>query len=390
MVNFSMVQRVKLVYGNGAINQLGDLVLETNHSKVLIVCDKGTLGAGIVKRATDSLDEKNIPYIIFDEVIPDPPIYLVEKGTKVCEENGCDMVVGIGGGSSIDTAKAINVLRFNDGPIERFADMGLKMNDTEGMVAVPTTAGTGSEVSDGIILTDTTTDKKFPILHPENAPEYAIVDPELMLSMPRNLTASTGMDVLAHAMEGYSSNIANGYSDLICEKLIETVIDYLPAAVNDGSNLEARGRMASAATLAGWMLINVHAHLGHAIAHTIGTMFHIPHGYAVSYALPYAMEHVAPAIPEKIKNLIRMFGREVSGHETPEELGSILKELIYEFAENVGITPKLPEKRDHSFEEVAEGIVTEIHTAFAHIKMTNDDAIKALESMFEKDLTLTR
>lgn len=382
MLNFTMQQKVKILYGNGAINQLGELVVQTNHKKPMIVCDKGTVAAGIVDKAVNALKKLNIEYVIFDEVVPDPPVHVVETGAEVCKNEQCDMVVGIGGGSSIDTAKAINITRFNEGPITRFADMTVKMNESHGTVAIPTTAGTGSEVSDGIILTDVALNKKFAILAPEGIPEYAIVDPELMASMPPRLTAATGLDVLAHVAEGYTSTLANGYSDLICEKVIEEVVKYLPMAYANGSDLEARGKMAASATLGGWMLVNVHAHLGHAIGHAIGGKFHIQHGYACAYALPYALEYAAPAVPEKIKKLINIFGGTLTGSETPEELGTMVKDLVIDFAQKLGITPQLPEKVDFTFEEVADEIVNEVHQNFSYKKLNKEESVEVLHKIF--------
>lgn len=384
MLNFTMQQTVKILTGKGSVSQIGELMKEEGKKKALLVCDKGTISAGIVNKVTDVLDAEDLEYVLFDEVIPDPPVEVVKKGAKVCEDEDCDFVIGLGGGSSIDTGKAINVTRFNKGDITRFAVMGTPMNESKGFVAIPTTAGTGSEVSDGIILTDTENDLKFAILAPDAAPEFAIVDPELMRTMPDFLTASTGLDVLAHSVECYTSNLANAYSDLICEKNIETVVKYLPRAFANGDDMEAREKMGAAATLGGWMLINVHAHLGHAMAHAIGGKLHVPHGVACAWTLPYAIEHVADLIPEKSKKLIELLGGELTGNEKDEELGGILKGLLIDFRTKLDVVPKKPDGADAHLEEVAKEAVAEVHQNFAHRKMDEEEVLKTLDKIFQE------
>ena len=154
MLNFQFYQRVKVLYGNGSVEQIGELVTTVGYKKPLIVCDPGIIATGLVDRVAQSLKDCGCEYEIFDQVRPNPPDYVVEAGAEMCQQAGCDCVVGVGGGGSIDAAKAINLMRFNEGPILRFADPSVPMNLSPGLIIIPTTSGTGSEVSDGIVLSD--------------------------------------------------------------------------------------------------------------------------------------------------------------------------------------------------------------------------------------------
>lgn len=381
MLNVQLVQKVKVITGAGCVKQLAQLILEAGCRKPLIVYDMGTLNAGIVDNAIASLKENKINFVVFDKVVPDPPVHVVEEGIKICRKEECDMVIGIGGGSSIDTAKAINIMRYNEGSILRFRNPEEVMKNAPGFVAIPTTAGTGSELSDGIILTDAAANTKFAVLASAGIAEYAIIDPMLMLTMPAILTAATGIDALAHTLESYTSILANDFSDQIVEKNAETIIKYLPIAVREGSNIEARKNMAVAATMGGWMLACVHTHSGHSIAHVIGAKCHIPHGLACAYCLPYVMEFVTPVMPEKIRKIIEIFGENSSGIGE-NELGVKVRGLLQDFNNSVGIEINKELIKGVSLEELAVEIETEMFQTFAPRYMGKQDALEILRKIF--------
>ena len=247
MLRFSMLQEGKVLIGAGAVNQIGELITQLGYNKTMVVCDIGILKAGLVDKAVASLTAAGHEAIIYDKVLPDPPAELCEKGYDFYKEQGCDSIVAIGGGSSIDTAKGINILRYNEGPILRFADPTQEMKPSKELIAIPTTAGTGSELSDGLVLTNG--DTKMGIGCLNSMADYIILDPELFVGLPAHITASTGMDVLAHASEAYTGNAANCFIDFICEKVIQTVAEYLPVACSDPTNLKARERMALASSM---------------------------------------------------------------------------------------------------------------------------------------------
>jgi alcohol dehydrogenase class IV len=258
------------------------------------------------------------------------------------------------------------------------------MNLSPGFIAIPTTAGTGSEASDGIILSDDKTNQKLAILAAAGIAEYAVVDPELMVGMPPKLTASTGLDALAHSMEAYTTNLATDYSDQICEKNIETVLKYLPMAYKDGKDIVARTKMAVAATIGGWMLANVHVHTGHSIGHILGALYKIPHGVAIAYGLPYAMEYVAPVMPEKIKKCIQLMGGSLTGSETPEQLGEKVRVMLIDYAKGFGIDAKdFSSTEKHPIDEVAEKVSGELMQLFSPRKLPVESAKKMLEKIIK-------
>ena len=384
MLDIQLVQKVKVIFGPGKVSEVSEILKTEGHEKAFLVCDKGVKAAGIVDKIIDSLEKENIEYIMFDQVVPDPPSEVIELGSKLCNDNKCDVVIAVGGGSSIDTGKGINLLRFNEGPILRFCDFSTPMNLSKGLISIPTTSGTGSELSDGIVVTDENHNKN-PILALNAMSEYAIIDPELMVGMPPHLTASTGIDTLTHVIESYTSNVANLITDTIVEKCIVNVVKWLPIAVEDGKNIEARSNMAVACSIGGWMLGYGHTHAGHSIAHILGAAFNIPHGFACAYALPEILEFNAVVLPEKTQRVAEILGATFKGDETPEEIGAIAKEAARVFRdEKVKLQPATNFKYDESkFEEVAEKITTEMFQVFNPRKMEVEDALKIVKSIFK-------
>lgn len=383
MLDIQMVQKVKVIYGIGSISKLGELVIEAGFKKAMVVCDKGVKESGIIDKVTDSLKNSNVDYYLFDKALPDAPVNIIEEGAAICKKEKCDTVIAVGGGSSIDTGKGINILQHNEGSILRFADPSVPMNLSLGLISIPTTSGTGSEVSDGVIVSNEVEKQKVPILAINGMSEYALVDPELMVSMPSHLTASTGMDTLAHLIEANTSVASNLFVDKITEKGIETVVKWLPEAMKDGSNVEARANMAVCCTLGGWMLGYGHTVAGHSIAHTLGSMYHIPHGFAVAYALPYTLEFNAPVIPEKTKKIGELMGAKFNGNETPEEIGVIVKNVVDDFIGQLGLKKANEFDYDEDmFPEVAAAIETEMFQVFNPRKMTSDDALEILKKIF--------
>jgi alcohol dehydrogenase len=383
MLNFQFYQRVKLLYGNGSLNQIGELVSFIGAKKPMIVCDAGILSTGMIEKLTASLDAAGIDHVIFDKVQPNPPIKFVEEGAAICKSDHCDCVIGIGGGSNIDTAKGINCLRFNDSPITRFDDMNEPMNLSPGLIIIPTTSGTGSEVSDGMVLSDEQ-HNKHPMLATNAMADYAILDPELMVGMPKKLTMTTGLDAFAHAVECYTSSLANPLIDFFVEKSIDEIQVYLPRAIADGHDLEARGQMAICSTIGGWMLGYGHTHAGHSFGHVIGGLFNVPHGIACMAAEPYVTEFNAPAIPERTRKLAERLGATFKGDETPEQIGAIAREAIIAFRDGkVHMTSIKDFEYDESrFEELAKDIANEMFQAFNPRKMTAADTLAILKKIY--------
>lgn len=297
----TLIQKVNVISENGASSQIGKLISGCGYKKPFIVCDKVLAELTFVKNILEKIKQSGLDYYLYSDVYSNPEDELVEKGTIECKKNNCDCIVAIGGGSSIDTAKCINIMRYNEGSILDYETMTPK--DCYGFFSIPTTAGTGSELSQGAIISDHKTHCKKLILTECFQEEYTILDATLTCGLSKIQTAYTGLDVFSHAAESYTASKASPIVDLICEKVMETVVEYIPKAISDGNDLLARERMLNAASLGGWLLMCSSDHLGHGIAHIIGARYNMIHGRACMYGLPAMIDFIADKVPEKIRNI---------------------------------------------------------------------------------------
>jgi alcohol dehydrogenase class IV len=296
----------RIVFGEGALEALDEL----EGRRALIVTDTTLVKLGLVEKVKAHLVSAGIEVHIFDKVEPDPSVQTVQRGAEVALEIEPDWIVGLGGGSPMDAAKAIWVLyehpEIEPAAIGPIGDLGLRQKAR--LVTIPTTSGTGAEVTWGIVLTDTEEQRKMGLGHPENAADIAIVDPEMAAGMPPQLTADTGLDALTHAVEGYTCSWQTDLTDGLCLKAARLIFQYLPRAVADGSDMEARERMHNAATCAGLGFGNAMASMAHAMGHVLGAVFHIPHGRAVALFLPYTIEFAAGEAPEQFAEMAAFIG----------------------------------------------------------------------------------
>ena len=283
-----------------------------NISKAFIVTDPGMVKLGYVDKVLYYLRkrEKYVHSQIFSEVEPDPSFETIKKGVDMMNSFMPDVIIAIGGGSPIDAAKGMWLFyEHPDADIEgmklkfmdirkrtyKFPTLGLKAK----MVAIPTTSGTGSEVTSFAVITDKEKNKKYPLADYELTPDVAIVDPDLVMSLPKTITADTGMDVLTHALEAYVSNMASDYTDSLAEKACELVFKNLRDAYNDGSNKYAREKMHNSSTIAGMAFTNAFLGVCHSMAHKIGAEFHLPHGRINAILLPYVIRYNGVEDPTK-------------------------------------------------------------------------------------------
>ena len=296
----------QIVFGEGAL----DAIEELEGQRALIITDATLVELGLVERVERYLERAGIEPHVFAQVEPDPSVQTVRKGVTVAEDVTPDWIVGLGGGSPMDAAKAIWVLYerpdLEPEEINPFVTLGLRQKAR--LLTIPTTSGTGAEVTWGIVLTDTEEERKMGLGNRENVADIAIVDPVMAAGMPPQLTADTGLDALTHAVEGYTCTWRTDVTDGLCLNAARLIFEYLPRAVENGDDMVARERMHNAATCAGLGFGNAMASMAHAMGHVLGAVFHIPHGRAVGICLPYTVEFAAQESPECFVDLAGLLG----------------------------------------------------------------------------------
>lgn len=343
-----MVQRFILnevsYFGPGARKVLPEVVERLGKKKALVVTDKGLVKFGVAGMVTEVLDNAGIAYEVFSDVKPNPTVTNVKDGIEAFRNAGADFIIAIGGGSSMDTAKGIGIVinnpEFSD--IVSLEGCAPTKNKSVPIVALPTTAGTAAETTINYVIIDEDKKKKMVCVDSNDIPAVAIIDAELMYSLPKSLTAATGMDALTHAIEGYITKGAWDMSDMFEIEAIRMIHRNLQKAVDEPSNADARNGMAVAQYIAGMAFSNVGLGLVHGMAHPMGSLFDVPHGVANALLLPTVMEFNMPACMDKYPRIAEAMGVDITGM-TPEEASQAAVEAVRQLALNVGIPQHLSE-----------------------------------------------
>lgn len=289
-----------LLVGPGSSARLGQAVCGFGHRKILIVTDPIVSRLGLLDGLTQALTEGGTAFVVFDQITQDAPIPLIEKGIEVFKAEGCDAIVAFGGGSAMDGAKAIGLSAVNHKSPRSLAGYFRGLHAPVPIYAVPTTAGTGSEVTVAAVISDPDNHKKLVIADTRIVPKMAALDPVLMTGLPRDVTAATGMDALTHAIEAFIGHWSTDDSDRMALAAVRMIYHNLRTVYKDGNNLAAREQMALAATYAGLAFTRANVGNVHAIAHQLGAKYHTPHGLANAIMLPHVLRFYSPAVDDKL------------------------------------------------------------------------------------------
>lgn len=346
MKNFEMSIPTRVMFGAGSLNKLKEAAGGLGKKALLVAAAGSMRKTGILARVVNLLKEANIEVVVDDNVEPNPRTTYIDSMVKVVNNEKCDFVVGLGGGSSMDAAKAISFVSVNGGKMADYHPGGCR-GDMEGVedglpiIAITTTAGTGSEVTMFAVITNPDKNEKPGIGHTSMYPTISIVDPELMLSMPKSVTANTGIDVLFHAVEAYLSTVATPFTDLLAEEAIKLVMDNLGKVLDDGSNLEARSKMAWANTLAGVAIVQASTVAIHGMGHPIGGHTNAPHGLTMASLGVAYFNYTYDANVKKYAHIARLLGMRdeaLTEEELASKSGDALKVVLNKFGVDVSIT----------------------------------------------------
>jgi alcohol dehydrogenase class IV len=342
---FIWLIRTKVMYSPGLRSEVGFEMSQLGGTKVAIFTDKGLVDAGVADMLIEAINKSDLKIAgVFDGILQDAQLDIINEGAKFYRKCGADCVIALGGGSVMDTVKSVNIL-IGSGE-DDFAPLAAQGGLWDGAkplpphIAFPTTAGTACEVTNGIVVLDAKAHAKLSVTHPYCNSDIAMLDPELTLKLPAKITAFTGMDALTHAIEGVTSKLAAPVSDALGFHAIRMVDKYLKTAVSKPDDIEARGNMLIASTLAGMCFINALTGAVHAMAHSLGGLYGIPHGLANSIMLPAVMEFNLPEKPERFMMIADALGVKVDGMK-PEEAGKKAVEAVRKLRKDIGLTQTL-------------------------------------------------
>ena len=340
-------------HGKGAILEIPAIVAAKGFTKAFIATDPDLLKFGVTKKVTDILDKEGMAYAIYSDIKPNPTIENVKNGVEAFKASGADYMIAIGGGSSMDTAKAIGIIINNPefADVRSLEGVAPTKNRTVYTIAVPTTAGTAAEATINYVITDVERKRKFVCVDVNDIPDIAVVDPDMMSTMPKGLTASTGMDALTHAIEGYTTKAAWALPDCLNLEAIRLIAKSLRGAVNNDP--EGREGMALGQFVTGMAFSNVGLGIAHSIAHTLGAVYDTPHGVACAMMLPIVMEFNADQTGEKLKAVAEAMGVDTTGM-SQDEYRKAAVDAVRQLSIDVGIPTKLEALKEEDLDFLAE------------------------------------
>lgn len=367
-------------HGSGAIQEIATEAKAHGFKKALVCSDPDLIKFGVTAKVTDILDKNGLEYELYSEIKPNPTIDNVKHGVETFKKSGADYLIAIGGGSSMDTSKAIGIIianpEFED--VRSLEGVAPTKKPCVPIIAVPTTAGTAAEVTINYVITDVERKRKFVCVDPHDMPIIAIVDPDMMSSMPKGLTASTGMDALTHAIEGYTTKAAWEMTDMFHLKAIEIIARSLRSAV--ANEKEGREGMALGEYIAGMGFSNVGLGIAHSMAHTLGAVYDTPHGVACAMMLPIVMEYNADCTGEKYREIARAMGVKGVDDMSVEEYRKAAIDAVAQLSVDVGIPTKLEAIKEDDLDFLAESA----HADACAPRNPKDASVEDLKALFRK------
>ncbi|WP_455594051.1 lactaldehyde reductase [Cloacibacillus porcorum] len=380
-----MVWNGTAYFGAGAIKNIPEEVARRGFKKALIVTDKDLIKFGVAKKVFDVLEEAGLAYAVFDSLKQNPTIKNVQDCVAAFKAAGADYMIAIGGGSSMDTAKGTGIIINNPeyADVRSLEGVAPTKHPAVPTFAVPTTAGTAAETTINYVITDEEKRRKFVCVDPHDIPQIAVVDSDMMSSMPKGLAAATGMDALTHAIEGYITPGAWELSDMFSLKSIQLIADNLRAAVNDGCR-QARENMALGQYVTGMAYSNVGLGLVHGMAHPLGAFYDMPHGVANALLLPYIMEYNADYTGEKYREIARVFGVEGVDKMSPAEYRKAAVNAVRQLSMDVHIPQKLSELnvKEADLEALTESAFADVCTPGNPRRATKEDILALYKEAF--------
>ena len=367
-------------HGSGAIQEIATEAKAHGFKKALVCSDPDLIKFQVTAKVTDILDKNGLEYELYSEIKPNPTIDNVKHGVETFKKSGADYLIAIGGGSSMDTSKAIGIIianpEFED--VRSLEGVAPTKKPSVPIIAVPTTAGTAAEVTINYVITDVERKRKFVCVDPHDMPIIAIVDPDMMSSMPKGLTASTGMDALTHAIEGYTTKAAWEMTDMFHLKAIEIIARSLRSAV--ANEKEGREGMALGEYIAGMGFSNVGLGIAHSMAHTLGAVYDTPHGVACAMMLPIVMEYNADCTGEKYREIARAMGVKGVDDMSVEEYRKAAIDAVAQLSVDVGIPTKLEAIKEDDLDFLAESA----HADACAPGNPKDASVEDLKALFRK------
>ena len=367
-------------HGSGAIQEIATEAKAHGFKKALVCSDPDLIKFGVTAKVTDILDKNGLEYELYSEIKPNPTIDNVKHGVETFKKSGADYLIAIGGGSSMDTSKAIGIIIANPEYeyVRSLKGTAPRKKPCVPIIAVPTTAGTAAEVTINYVITDVERKRKFVCVDPHDMPIIAIVDPDMMSSMPKGLTASTGMDALTHAIEGYTTKAAWEMTDMFHLKAIEIIARSLRSAV--ANEKEGREGMALGEYIAGMGFSNVGLGIAHSMAHTLGAVYDTPHGVACAMMLPIVMEYNADCTGEKYREIARAMGVKGVDDMSVEEYRKAAIDAVAQLSVDVGIPTKLEAIKEDDLDFLAESA----HADACAPGNPKDASVEDLKALFRK------